>query len=216
MPLARSFTLALVGLMVLLAAPAAEASRYRAETPPNQHISQDGQDGRFLLDGTWLQRRDPSDKGTARGYARQTSETGWTQVQVPNAFNAGDSSSASMAGSVVWYRKDFLAPDHKKGLAWVVRFESVRYRADVYLNGKLMNSHDGGYVPFEVKLNGVDPKKVNRLVVRVDKRRRPTDLPPSRVTIDGAPSGGWWNYGGLLGDVYLRRVDRLDFGTVGV
>ena len=52
--------------------------------------------------------------------------------------------------------------------------------------------------------------------MRVDNRRQPTDLPPSRVTITGAPSGGWWNYGGLLGDVYLRRINRLDFGTVGV
>jgi beta-glucuronidase len=44
----------------------------------------------------------------------------------------------------------------------------------------------------------------------VDNRRRPTDLPPSRVTISGAPSGGWWNYGGILREVYLRRVSRVD------
>ena len=168
------------------------------------------------MDGTWLFRKDKSDKGKTHGWASETGEANWTQVQVPNAWNAGDDSSASMAGSVVWYRKDFKLPDNDKALAWKVLFESVRYRADVYLNGRLLNSHDGGYVPFEVKLDGLKPGKVNRLVVRVDNRRQPTDLPPSRVTITGAPSGGWWNYGGLLGDVYLRRINRLDFGTVGV
>jgi beta-glucuronidase len=213
-PLPRSFSLALVGLVTLLAAASPAQAKFRTETPPDTQIAQDGADGRFLMSGTWIQKRDPSDKGTKRKWFRQTSTSGWNEVQVPNAFNAGDASPQSQSGSVAWYRKDFKVPDRKKGLDWVVRFESVRYRADVYLNGKLMNAHDGGYLPFEVKLSGVDPKKTNRLVVRIDNRRKPTDLPPSRVTIDGAPGGGWWNYGGLLGDVYLRKVNRLDFGNL--
>ena len=213
MPLLRSIPLALIGLTVLLVAAAPAGAAYRAVTPPDTKIAQYGVDDRFLLSGDWLQRRDPSDKGKARGWARQTSEADWNQIKVPNAHNAGDPSPESQGGSVVWYRKDFKAPSRKKGLDWVVRFESVRYRADVYLNGKLMNSHDGGYLPFEVRMSGVDPKKVNRLVVRVDNRRKPTDLPPSRVTIDGAPGGGWWNYGGILADVYLQKVDRLNFGA---
>ena len=212
MPLLRSSLLALVGLVVLLVAAAPAGAAYRAVTPPDTQITHDGADGRYLLSGDWLQRRDPSDKGQKRRWFRQTGTSGWNQVTVPNAFNAGDSSEQSQAGSVVWYRKDFKVPDKSKGLDWIVRFESTRYRADVYLNGKLMNSHDGGYLPFEVRLSGVEPKKVNRLVVRVDNRRRATDLPPSVVTIDGAPGGGWWNYGGILADVYLRKVDRLDFG----
>src|SRR5206468_5675664 len=57
---------------------------------------------------------------------------------------------------------------------------------------------------------------VNRLLVRVDNRTRKKDLPPARLTLEGAPNGGWWNYGGILGDVYLRRVDGLDFSRVQV
>ena len=212
MPFLRSFPLALIGLLTLLAFAAPANAAYRAETPPDRQIAAYGADDRYLLSGSWLQKKDPSDKGKSRGWARQTTESGWTPVTVPNAHNTGDPSPESQGGSVVWYRKDFKAPSRNRSLDWIVRFESVRYRADVYLNGKLMNSHDGGYLPFEVKLSGVDPKKVNRLVVRVDNRRKPTDLPPSRVTIDGAPGGGWWNYGGILADVYLRKVDRLDFG----
>jgi beta-glucuronidase len=212
-PLLRSSLLALIGLIVLLvAATPADAARYRAVTPPDTQITQDGADGRYLLSGDWLQKRDPSDKGQKRRWFRQTGTGGWAQVTVPNAFNAGDPSPESQSGSVVWYRKDFKVPSKSKSLDWIVRFESTRYRADVYLNGKLMNSHDGGYLPFEVRLTGVNPKGTNRLVVRVDNRRRATDLPPSVVTIDGAPGGGWWNYGGILADVYLRKVDRLDFG----
>lgn len=213
MPLPKSFLQALIGVTFLLLSAAPAAAGVRAETPPPTKITKDGFDARYLLSGDWLQRRDPDDKGQKRRWFRQTSTSAWSEVKVPNAFNAGDPSEDSQRGSVTWYRKDFKAPSSKRGLDWVVRFESVRYRADVYLNGKLMNAHDGGYLPFEVKLSGVDPKRVNRLVVRVDNRRRETDLPPSRVTIEGVPGGGWWNYGGILADVYLRKVDRLDFGA---
>jgi beta-glucuronidase len=51
---------------------------------------------------------------------------------------------------------------------------------------------------------------VNRLVLRVDNRRRSTDIPPSTDQANGRPGGGWWNYGGILREVYLRQVRGVD------
>jgi beta-glucuronidase len=120
-----------------------------------------------------------------------------------------------MAGSVGWYRRDFTLPTGAFGPTvpaglqrWIVRFESVNYRASVWLNGRLIGSHVDAYVPFEFDLTGLRPG-VNRLVVRVDDRRGPGDLPPG-------PSGGWWDFGGLLGEVYLRAVDGADLSQVEV
>jgi beta-glucuronidase len=192
--------------------PVSEASAATAQVPPLRQNDVTGSTARYLLSGDWLQRKDPSNKGQKAGWFRSASTGGWKAVTVPQAFNAGDSSAASQAGTYVWYRKDFRVPSSAKGLNWVIQFESVRYRADVYLNGRLMASSQSGYLPFEVRLTGVDPKGVNRLVVRVDNHRRDTDLPARTVQLDGAPGGGWWNYGGILDDVYLRKVDRLDFG----
>ena len=42
---------------------------------------------------------------------------------------------------------------------------------------------------------------------------RPTSRPPA-TTSTGIPSGGWWNYSGILREVYLRRVDTADFDQV--
>ena len=71
MPLPRSFPLALVGLVALLAFASPAQARFRTETPPDTQIAQDGADGRFLMSGTWLQKRDPSDKGTKRKWFRR-------------------------------------------------------------------------------------------------------------------------------------------------
>jgi beta-glucuronidase len=186
---------------------------YRAETPTAGANHRDGPDGRYLLDGTWLVRL-----GHAN-YSNSRSTAGWTQVTVPNAWNATDTSMASFAGTIGWYRKDFRLPGASGGYTWLVRFESVNNRVKAYLNGHLIGTHTGAYLPFELAL----PPKflahggVNRLVLRVDSRRGVSDLPPSGQSIaTGEPLGGWWNYGGILRDVYLRRINRVDLQTVQV
>ena len=115
-----------------------------------------------------------------------------------------------MPGTVGWYRKDFHLPDARARMNWLVRFESVNYRAKVWLNGKPIGRNTGAYLPFELRLprSALKRSGVNRLVVRVDNRRLPTDFPPSGLTGAGDPAGGWWNYGGILREVYLQRVDR--------
>ena len=57
-------------------------------------------------------------------------------------------------------------------------------------------------------------KGTNRLVVRVDSRRKVTDFPPAGLNTDGVPTGGWWNYSGIQREVYLReaRHGRLPEG----
>src|SRR3712207_2088771 len=54
------------------------------------------------------------------------------------------------------------------------------------------------------------------LFVRVDIRRLPADFPPSVFTRTDEPRGGWWNWGGIVREVELRPVDRVDFDEVEV
>ena len=86
-----------------------------------------------------------------------------------------------------------------------MRFESVNYRSRVWLNGKPVGENTGAYIPVQFQLSGLKRKGTNRLVVRVDSRRLPTDFPPSGLNTDGVPTGGWWNYGGILREVYLQK-----------
>ncbi|MEA2424409.1 MAG: beta-glucuronidase [Thermoleophilaceae bacterium] len=167
---------------------------------------QDGPGGRILLDGQWLFRADPADEGLAGGWAGQTDTAGWSATTVPNAWNAGDDSDASMAGGVGWYRRDLHVPAKPPGALWIARFESVNYRATVFLNGVQIAQHEAASIPFEVPLANLQTG-VNRLVIRVDSRRGGTDLPPG-------PGGGWWNYGGILREVYLRPVTQLDISEL--
>src|SRR4051794_12222768 len=199
-------------------APTAPAPGYPAQTPKPGALYHAGPSGRYLLGGTWLFRFDAADKGVEQGWQRNASTAGWNRVTVPNAWNATDQSAASFAGGAGFYRKDFKLPSNARRFSWIVRFESVNYRSKVWLNGRPLGTNRGAYLPFEFRLpSGLLRRgKTNRLVIRVDNRRRPTDFPPSNLNPKGQPTGGWWNYGGLLREVYLRKVDRIDFSTVQV
>ncbi|MEX2195379.1 MAG: glycoside hydrolase family 2 TIM barrel-domain containing protein [Thermoleophilaceae bacterium] len=203
-----------LSLALVLAAVAAAPAPAQVSVPSKRVLYADGHGGRHLMDGTWLFRLDPADQGLARGFARSRSAAGWTNVSVPNAWNATDLSDDSQRGTVGWYRKDFRLPRGARPAAWAFRFESVNYRARVFLNGREMGRHEGGYVPFEVPARAIRRRGVNRLVVRVDNRRTSNDLPPGRDQANGRPGGGWWNYGGLLREVYLRRIERVDLAEL--
>ncbi|MGI8595141.1 MAG: glycoside hydrolase family 2 protein [Solirubrobacteraceae bacterium] len=217
-PIALLALIAALPSAALAQAPAPDqtaAPSYRPSTPSAKTLYEDGNEGRFLVDGQWLFRKDPADEGVGSKFFDQTSTRGWTTVAVPNDWTAREVSIESMNGGVGWYRKDFRLPDKRSGLAWLARFESVNYRATVYLNGRKVGGHTGANLPFEVALQGLR-RGVNRLVVRVDSRRAPSDLPPGGNGGDGLPRGGWWNASGLLREVYLRRVDQVDFERVRV
>jgi beta-galactosidase/beta-glucuronidase len=216
--IAVSVVLALAVTAAASGAIAGEASAqgpaYAAQTPTLGALYQDGQAGRYLLGGTWLYRPDLSNVGLAQGWWRNVASTAaWTPVTIPNSYNAGDFSSLSDTGYVGWYRVDFTLPKGafasyvpRSGQHWILRFESVNYRATVWLNGRQIGSHAGAYLPWELDLNNLNGG-VNRLIVRVDDRRGPSDLPPG-------PTGGWWNYGGINREVYLRRVQNADISQV--
>src|SRR5438046_1387686 len=121
--------------MLMLAAAVAPAHAAAVTTPTAGQLYVDGHTGRYLLDGPWEFRLGLSGA--------------WTPITVPYAWNATDTSVASMLGGVGWYRKQFRVPRGPKGSSWIVRFESVNYRATVYLNGHLLTKHEGGYIPFE-------------------------------------------------------------------
>lgn len=201
--------------LALVCAPtaAAQGPTYLPQPPSKQVLYRDGQTDRYLLGGTWLYRADPADVGLAQRWQEEASTNGWTPVTVPNSYNARDLSGQSFNGYVGWYRRDFTLPSNAfprhlpaSARRWIVRFESVVYYATVWLNGRKIGSHAGGYLPWELGLSGLRPG-INRLTVRVDNRTGPGDLPPG-------PGSNWWNFGGLQREVYLRAVARADLERV--
>jgi beta-glucuronidase len=184
-----------------------------ADTPTLGALYETGADGKYLMGGLWLFRQDHGDVGIRAGFAKAASTEEWQTVTVPHVWNAEDISDQSMLGSIGWYRKDFRVPDDPRALKWSFRFESANYRLTAWLNGRQIGRHEGAFLPFEIPAEALQPG-VNRLVLRIDSRTGAFDLPPGGPDDTGRPDGGWWNYGGLPREVYLRRIEALDLEDV--
>ena len=187
----------------------------RIERPRGKPLIYEGQASRQLLGGTWYFRLDDAFVGDAERWYAQRDLVGWTEVSVPYNWNATD--TALNKSSVGWYRKEFTLPRSPKKAKhfWKVRFEGSNYRTKVWLNGKAIGGFTG-YFPFEADLDGLR-KGRNTLVVKVSSLRSNTDLTHWRpAAFNGYGTGGWWNFGGLLREVYVRRIDTIDIEDVDV
>ncbi len=185
------------------------------ERPGGKPLIYEGQPSRQLLGGTWYFRQDDTFVGDAERWYDQRDLIGWTAISVPHNWNATDTTLNK--SSVGWYRKEFTLPKSPKDAKhfWKVRFEGSNYRTKVWLNGKVIGGFTG-YFPFEADLDGLR-KGRNTLVVKVSSLRSKTDLTHWRpAAFNGFGTGGWWNFGGLLREVYVRRIDTVDIEDVHV
>jgi beta-glucuronidase len=190
-------------------APVAPEPPLEVTAPSKRVLIREGQDGRMLLDGRWYFRQDDDNLGEGQRWFQQRDLAGWSPARVPHNWNATD--LQFNRSSVGWYRKEFRLPAAPKRVerAWVARFQGANYRATVWLNGRRIG-YFVGYFPFEVDLDGLR-KGRNTLVVRVSSMRGRTDLTHWRpAAFNGYGTGGWWNFGGLLREVYVRAIDTID------
>jgi beta-glucuronidase len=140
--------------------------------------------------GGYFLDRKPADRSELIEYDFDSSPT----LMVPGDWNSQDDHLYYYEGSI-WYRRKFdYAPSAPKHRVFV-HFGAANYQADVYLNGRKLGRHVGGFTPFQFEVTDALKPKDNSLVVKVDNTRHPDAVPT--INTD------WWNYGGLTRDVTL-------------
>jgi beta-glucuronidase len=117
-------------------------------------------------------------------------------LQVPGDWNTQKPEFLWYEGTI-WYQREFQYAK-RPGRRLFLWFGAANYQAIVFLNGKKLGQHEGGFTPFEFEVTGAVRDGVNAVVVKVDDQRHPDAVPPNMTD--------WWNYGGLTRDVKLIDV----------
>jgi beta-glucuronidase len=147
-----------------------------------------------LAGGGWAANRKPQSKSDKVEYDFDTA----AQLMVPGDWNTQRPELFFYEGSL-WYQRNFdyqLRP----GRRLFVWFGAANYDAIVFLNGKLLGEHVGGFTPFQFEITGQVREKGNFLIVLVNDQRHREGVPT--VNTD------WWNYGGLTRQVRLVDVPQ--------
>ncbi len=118
---------------------------------------------------------------------------GGLRLNVPSDWNSQLPELKYYEGTV-WYARKFKVNKNQDENLFLY-FGAVSYRCRVYLNGKEIGSHEGGFTPFQFNITDLIIEGENFLAVEVNNTR----------TVDAIPalSFDWWNYGGITRDVML-------------
>jgi beta-glucuronidase len=118
----------------------------------------------FELNGIWDFARELEKGDFANGFVPEK------QVAVPGSYNdLFTEEEFRMWNKGTWYARRFFMPAVLKEERIVLRFGSVSYRGEVFLNGVRLGEHETGYTPFEFDITDVvDFENENLLCVRVE------------------------------------------------
>ena len=121
------------------------------------------------------------------------------EMEIPSDWNTKDDKLFFYEGTV-WFKKSFNY-NPKQGKKIILYFSAINYEAIVYINGKLLGKHEGGFTPFNYDVTDKIINGENFVIVKVDNKRKPENVPT--LIFD------WWNYGGITRDVFIVETDEV-------
>lgn len=121
------------------------------------------------------------------------------RLNVPSDWNSQRSELKYYEGTM-WYARKFDTVKARDGRLFLY-FAAVSYRCRIYLNGKEIAQHEGGFTPFQVEITDAVNEKDNFLAIEVNNTRQIDAIP--------AMAFDWWNYGGITRDVFLVSTPKV-------
>jgi beta-galactosidase len=145
----------------------------------------------------------------------------WQSVSLPHTYNAADAAAGGDKNrgddegvyyrGPAWYRHALdITP--KPGTRYVLQFDGAALVTDVYVNGKSVGHHEGGYAGFRFDITDALKAGGNVVAVRVDNAHVPQVAP---LTGDFNVFGGLYRGVSLIAAPAVH-LDLADHGGPGV
>ena len=141
-------------------------------------------------------------KGAVEGAeTKEFNDKDWTVVSLPDGIEylPTEASGCINYQGEVWYRKHFMPDAALKGKKLFLHFEAIMGKSKVFVNGKLLTEHFGGYLPVIADVTDVlDWNGDNVIAVWADNSDDPS-YPPGKAqdVLD------YTYFGGIYRDCWL-------------
>lgn len=131
----------------------------------------------------------------------------WERVNIPHTWNVedADDETPGFYRGTAWYRRSVFIDKSREGSRAVIYFEGANQEVKLYLNGRLVGEHKGGYTRFCFDITAeLRYGEDNLFAIRVDNSHNP-DIPPL--------SADFTFYGGIYRDIYLKFMNPIHIAT---
>lgn len=175
------------------------------------------------LDGLWQFKVDFNDEGFGQSWAAKWLDTS-LQAPVPASYNDifTDVKIREHVGWV-WYQRTVRVPRGWAGERIFVRADSATHEGVIFVNGKEVARHVGGYMPFGTDISAhVSAGEEFMLTIAVSNVLTNETIPPGRVVTrdDGTKQQTYlhdfFNYSGLARSVWIYSVPSVSVDDVTV
>ncbi|WP_302303656.1 glycoside hydrolase family 2 protein [Culturomica massiliensis] len=131
----------------------------------------------------------------------------WEVVNIPHGLEYLPEKASGCVNyqGIAWYRKHFSFPAELKGKKIFLYFEGIMGKSKIWVNGRLLSEHFGGYLPVAVDISEiVKPGEDNIVAVCTDNSNDPA-YPPGKPqeTLDFS------YFGGIYRDCYLITHNHI-------
>ena len=140
--------------------------------------------------------------------ATDFNDRSWEVVTTPHTVQLmpAEASGCRNYQGIVWYRKHFRLPAECKDRIVTLHFEAIMGKQTLYVNGKKVKEHEGGYLPVTIDLTALGHTAGDDLVVAIcADNSDDKSYPPGKkqMTLDFA------YHGGIYRDVWLIAKNKV-------
>lgn len=147
--------------------------------------------GLIDLSGIWNFRPDNGKGFEEKWYESPLSQA--VSMAVPSSYNdLREGENFREHYGWVFYQRTFCIPSYMKEQRIVLRMAAVTHISEVYLNGRLVCRHKGGFLPFEAQINEYICPGENLLTIAVDNRIDHSTLPVGNEKGGNLLGGGFF------------------------
>ncbi len=160
-------------------------------------------------------------KGDVQGASRtEFNDSGWETVCLPHTWNNldGQDGGNDYYRGPAWYRKAFELPERYEARRIFVRFGAAGFVADVFVNGRFVGEHKGGFAAFVFNITGfLNFGGTNVIAVKVDNtspdKSQEFQIPP--ISADFTMDGGLYRKVNLIVTDPVH-ISLTDYASPGV
>ncbi len=155
------------------------------------------------VDGEWKFIR----KSVLGAYQEGLDVSAWEDVTLPHTWNGIDGQDGgTYYRGITWYRKTINIPADYAGKVVYLRIGAANLSSEVYVNGKRVGAHNGGYATFAFDItSNVMPGAENLIAIKTDNS---SSLPYAPL------SGDFTFFGGLSRTVSLLVCDPVHINPI--
>ena len=138
--------------------------------------------------------------------AKDFNDKSWEVVSTPHTVQLmpAEASGCRNYQGIAWYRKHFVLPKECVGRDVTLHFEAIMGKQTIYINGKKVKEHEGGYLPITISLSDCSVGDDIVIAICADNSDDKT-YPPGKkqMTLDFA------YHGGIYRDVWLIAKNKV-------